>query len=84
MIVKRGTSNQKALLEAITNVIVGFIIGVSLNIFLLPVLLGIPTDVMSFDLAVTISLLYGSTGLVRSFILRKAFSKYVRKNWRIF
>ena len=81
---KMGTSNQKAAFEAVTNVIVGFIIGVSLNVFLLPVLLGIPADVMSFDLAITISLLYGSTGLVRSFILRKAFSKYVRKNWRIF
>jgi ABC-type antimicrobial peptide transport system permease subunit len=79
----KTSSNQRALAESLLNVFIGFGIGIALNFWLLPPLLGVEYSAMTWDLAVYISVIYGGAGLIRSFILRKAFSKYVSRRWTI-
>ena len=75
-------TKRKSLEEALLNTAVGFLIGVTLNLFILPVMLNIPTDTMSMELAVQISILYGGTSIIRSFILRRLYNNN-RVRWRI-
>ncbi len=75
-------SKRKSLEEALLNTAIGFMMGVALNLFVLPVLLNIPTDTMSMELAVQISILYGGTSIIRSFILRRLYNSN-RVRWRI-
>ena len=75
-------SKRKSLEEALMNTVVGFIVGMALNIFVLPVIMDIPPDYMSFEMAASISMIYGGTSVIRSFILRRVYNKVV-KRWRI-
>lgn len=74
-------TRKKSLEEAIVNVIVGFLVGIGLNMFVLPILLGIPFESIPLDLAIYISLLYGGLSIIRSFILRRYYNS--NKRWRL-
>lgn len=75
-------SKWRSLEEALLNVVIGFLIGIALNMFVLPPLLGIPFDAVPLDIAIYISIIYGGISIVRSFILRRMYIT-VRKRWRI-
>jgi len=72
----RVDSKKKSMAEAITNTIIGFFIGVGLNIYILPPLMGIEYY-MSFEISAIISVLYGGVSLFRAYILRRFFIRYV-------
>ena len=72
-------TKKQSLIEALMNTATGFVVGILLNIFILPIILDVPPDFMSMDMAITISIIYGGTSVIRSFILRRAFNN---SRWR--
>ena len=74
-------TRKQSLIEALVNAGTGFIAGYLLNIFVLPIILGIPPDFISVDMAITVSILYGGVSIIRSFILRRAFNNSRWKFW---
>ena len=75
-------SRKRSLVEALVNTGAGFIVGMLLNAFVLPIILNIPPDYMSFEMAAGISLLYGGTSVVRTFILRRWFNNSRWQFWK--
>jgi hypothetical protein len=73
-------SKKRSLEEALANAVVGFIIGIALNMLALPILLDIPFETIDLTLAIYISLLYGGLSIIRSFILRRVYNS--NRRWR--
>jgi len=53
------------------NTIIGFLIGILLNMYILPIVLGIPFEDVNVLEAIYVSFLYGGISIIRSFILRR-------------
>jgi hypothetical protein len=75
-------SKRRSLEEASVNMVAGFIVGMMLNIFVLPPLLGISFSDLGFEISIYISMIYGLTSLVRSFILRRMYNSSRWRLWR--
>lgn len=56
------------------NTVIGFGIGIALNIWVLPVILNVPFETVDLPMAIYISLIYGGVGIMRSFILRRVYN----------
>jgi len=78
----RQDTKQKSLVESILNVVSGIIVGFSFNIFLLPIILGIPHALVTYEVGVLISLIYASISLTRTYLLRRIFTK-LKCNWTL-
>ena len=74
-------TKARSLEEAILNVIIGFLAGVALNMWVLPIILGVPSETIPIDIAIYISIIYGAQSIILSFILRRLYIK-VRERWR--
>ena len=73
-------SKKRSLEEALANAIFGFMIGIALNMFALPILLDIPFETVDIMIAIYISFLYGGISIIRSFILRRVYNS--NRRWR--
>lgn len=62
--------------EAVVNTFLGFMIGVGMNIYILPPIMGIEYY-MSFEVSCVISILYCSVSLFRAYLIRRFFVRYV-------
>jgi len=78
----RIDSRKKSMLEALLNSIIGFLVGVILNILVLAQLMGTSYN-MSLEVASIISIIYGAVSMLRSYIIRRLFLK-TKKGFRFF
>lgn len=64
-------SRIDSLMEALTNVLIGFLINFFANWLILPWFFGIPADVASFAI---LGVIYTAISIARSYLLRRAFN----------
>lgn len=64
------------------NMISGFVVGMTLNVFVLPPLLGIEFSDYGVVTSIYISIIYGGTSMARSFILRRLYNNSRWKLWK--